>query len=282
MMMKKISGIILLIALSAIMIPSCDIVEEPYLVPVDGGTGPDTLNKVRKVLLEDYTGQKCPNCPEAAEIAHTLKTLHGEQLVLLTVHAGFYSSPDATGNFTADFRTPEGTETNDFYNISLYGYPMGLINRTNYNSLPIVIKDDWETAVAIQLEIEPQADITITNTYNAGTRKLDCLLESEFLEDMDGTYNICVFIVESGIISPQQSEQDVILTYEHNHVLRTSMNGTWGDVVGNNGVALSGSKLTNNYSYTLPAEWNAANCGVVAFIYNTATTEVVQAEEEGF
>ncbi|MCK9400754.1 MAG: Omp28 family outer membrane lipoprotein [Bacteroidales bacterium] len=276
--MKKISKIIALFALSALMIPSCDIVEEPYLVAIAGGNGPGPGDKVRKVLLEDYTGQKCLNCPEAAEIAHTLKTLYGEQLVLLTIHAGSYSTPDATGDFTADFRTQEGAELNSFFGFP--GYPMGMVNRTEFDGFRILLKDSWEAAAAIQTDLEAQVEIIITNTYNTGTSKLDCLLETEFLKDMDGTYNICVFIVESGIISPQETEQGVNLTYEHNHVLRGSMNGTWGDVVGTDGQAISGSALTNSYSYTIPDGWNADNCSVVAFVYNTTTNEVVQAEEK--
>ena len=58
------------------------------------------------------------------------------------------------------------------------------------------------------------------------------------------------------------------------------MNGTWGDVVGTDGQAISGSALTNSYSYTIPDGWNADNCSVVAFVYNTTTNEVVQAEEK--
>ena len=275
--MKKISIILALLALTA-LVPSCDIVEEPYLVPVSGGNGPGPDDYVRKVLLEDYTGQKCPNCPEAAEIAHNLKTLYGEQLILLTVHAGFYATPDATGEFTADFRTMEGTELNTFFEIP--AYPMGMVNRTEYSGSRILLKDSWEAAVAAQTDLEPEAAISITNTYNAGTRKLDCILETEFLETLVGTYNICAFITESGIISPQQTEQDVDTNYVHNHVLRGSMNGTWGDAVGEDGQAISGSIVTNSYSFTLPSGCNADNCAVVAFIYNTATNEVVQAEEK--
>lgn len=273
--MKKISIIIALIGLTA-LIPSCDIVEEPYLVPA-GNNGPGPGENIRKVLLEDFTGQKCPNCPEAAEIAHSLKTIYGEQLILLTVHAGFYSTPDATGDFTADYRTAEGTELNTFFEVP--AYPMGMVNRTEFNGSRILLKDSWESAVAMQAELDAAATITITNTYNAGTRRLDCLLESEFLETRVGTFNICAFITESGIISPQQTEQQVNLTYEHNHVLRGSMNGTWGDAVGEDGQAIAGSVLTNSYSFTLPSGWNADNCTVVAFIYDTESNEVVQAEE---
>ena len=276
--MKKIARIIILIILSAFIIPACDIVEDPYLMRVTGGVVPGPGENVRKVLLEDYTGQKCPNCPAAAEEAHKLKTIYGEQLVLLTIHAGNYSVPDPSGDFTAEYRTQEGADLNVFF--AFPGYPMGLVNRTEFSGSRILLKDSWEAAAAIQTDLEAQVEIIITNTYNTGTSKLDCLLETEFLKDMDGTYNICVFIVESGIISPQETEQGVNLTYEHNHVLRGSMNGTWGDVVGTDGQAISGSALTNSYSYTIPDGWNADNCSVVAFVYNTTTNEVVQAEEK--
>jgi hypothetical protein len=278
MKMKKIFKIPALIALSTILITSCDIVDEPYLVKV-GGTGPVNGENIRKVLLEDFTGQKCPNCPQAAEVAHNLKTIYGEQLVILTVHAGPYSVPESTGNFTADYRTTEGSELNTFFGFP--GYPMGMVNRTEYGGMRILLKDSWEAAVDVQAALEPEAAITITNTYTAGTRFLECTLETEFLVSMEETFNICAFITESGIVSPQQTPQGVNLTYEHNHVLRTSMNGTWGDVVGEDGQFVIGSTVTNSYSYTLPEAWNAENCSVVAFIYNTATNEVVQAEEKG-
>jgi hypothetical protein len=280
MMMKNISKILALIALSAILVPSCDIVEEPYLVPVNGGTGPEPGDNIRKVLLEDFTGQKCPNCPEGADLAHSLKAIYGEQLVILTVHAGYYAIPDATGDFTADFRTTEGTELNDYFEV--YANPLGMVNRTKYSGNRVLQIGDWEAATEIQASLEPEAAITITNNYTPGTRTLQCTLETNYLESMEGTYNICAYITESGIISPQETEQGVNLTYEHNHVLRGSMNGTWGELAGEDGLFIVGTTVTNSYSYILPEAWNAANCSVVAFLYNTATNEVVQAEEKAF
>lgn len=283
--MKKILSIATVIVTFIVTViviaslPSCDIVEKPYLVAVGGGTGPGPDENVRKVLLEDYTGQKCPNCPAAAEIAHNLKTIYGEQLVILTVHSGTYSIPDATGNFTADFRTTEGSELNTFFEFQ--GYPMGMVNRTEYNGSRTMLKDSWEAATEIQTSLDPKAGITITNNYSNGTRTLNCTLETEFLETLVGTFNICAFITESNIISPQLTSQGVNLTYVHNHVLRASMNGTWGDVAGEDGQAVAGVTLTNSYTFTLPEAWDAGNCTVVAFVYNTATNEVVQAEEMG-
>ncbi len=259
------------------ILTACDIVEEPYLVPIDDGGGPNPTDKVRKVLLEDFTGQKCPNCPGAAELARNLQTVHGEQLIVIAVHAGFYSIPAATGEFTADYRTPEGNELNGFFDIQ--GYPSGLVNRAEYLGSRVLFKDSWEAALNAQLELPVQAAIEIENTYNSATRELTTHVHTEFLENLDGTYNICVFLTESGIVSPQQSGSGVIEDYEHNHMLRASFNGAWGSLVGTAGQGLTGEIQNNEYSLSLDAGWNADHCHVVAFVYNTETLEIVQAEE---
>ncbi len=275
--MKGLSKIFALAVISALFITACDIVEEPYLVPIDDGGGPGPVEKERKVLLEDYTGQKCPNCPGAAELAKNLQTIHGEKLIVIALHAGFYAVPAATGDFTADYRTAAGNELNGFFEIQ--GYPSGLINRAPYLGTKVLFKDSWEAAVNAQLALPVQAGIEIDNTYNSGTRHLTCHLHTEFLEDLDGTYNICVFLTESGIVSPQQSGQGVIHDYEHNHLLRASLSGTWGTPVGTTGQATAGSINNNEFSITLDTGWNADHCHVVAFVYNAETLEIVQAEE---
>jgi len=273
--MKRIIIFLTALLTWVVLVPSCDIVEEPYLVPA-GSSGPGPGEAVRKVLLEDYTGHKCPNCPEAAELANSLEHIYHEQLILLTVHAGFYSTPDASGDFTADLRTTEGTETHDYFGI--FAYPAGMVNRTEYKGNKVLFLSFWEEAVEAIVNEPAQAMITLSASYNEGTRSLSCKAETNFLESLPGTYNICVFIAESGIILPQKDEQGIDLDYEHNHVLRASMNGTWGEPVGDNGQATVGILQENEYNYVLPSAWVAENCAIVAFVYDEATREVVQAE----
>jgi thiol-disulfide isomerase/thioredoxin len=276
----KLPVIVIGIVIGIALIPGCDIVEEPYLVQVGDNDTNGTGVHFRKVLLEDYTGQKCPNCPEAAEIAHNLQTIYGDKVVVIALHAGFYSVPEETGNFTADYRTSVGNDLNAYF--AFPAYPMGMVNRTAFSGSTILLKDSWESAVEAQLELDPEASIEITNTYFPSDRKLDCTVETEFLTDKEGIYNICVFVMESLIVSPQQTEGGVVTDYVHNHMLRASMNGTWGELVGADGSAVNGVKVSNSYTMNLPAGWNDVNCAVVAFVYNNETLEVVQAEEEAF
>ena len=113
---------------------SCDKLKEPYFTePVvqESDTialeAADTLNFDGKVvvLLEDYTGVRCVNCPAAAEIASNLQAQYGEHLVVLGVHPKS-ALQNPAGGFP-DFRTDDGNEWNNYFNIS--AYPTGTVNR---------------------------------------------------------------------------------------------------------------------------------------------------------
>lgn len=279
--MYHFSRAFLISTIIVIFIAGCDIVDEPYLQPA--GTikpPPDTGDIIRKVLLEDFTGHKCPNCPEAADLVRNqLKPVFGAQLIVISVHAGNFAEPSATGEFTADYRTSVGNDLNSYFSIP--GYPTGMVNRTPYKGSTVLFTGSWQGALQAQVDLPVQANIVISNQYNSSTRELTCTLESTFFETLSGTFNICVYLTESGIISAQQNESQVDPDYEHNHMLRASLNGTWGELVGEDGLAVADIELTDVFSITLDNGWNAGNCHVVAFIYNNDTKEILQAEEAG-
>ncbi|MBE9483961.1 MAG: Omp28-related outer membrane protein [Bacteroidetes bacterium] len=270
---------IYILAIMGLLFGACDKIEEPYLVETDG-SGPVPGEKVRKVLLEEFTGHICVNCPEATKLANDLKLVFGEQLVLLSIHAGDLAIPSGTP-YTADYRTPTGTGMFNYY--QPMGVPMGMVNRSPYQGSTVLFKDSWEPAIQDLIDIPPDAFIEIETVYNDGTRKLDIHVHTEFLKDLDRTYNLSVFIMESGIVSAQKNDEASIgpspdwFDYEHNHMLRKSLNGTWGDFLADQ--PASGTIMSKDYSITLDAEWEAGQCGVIAIALDSETYEILQVEE---
>ena len=70
--------LVLLLTVIALLffINACDKIEGQYKQAVVADTSSiDTSNIVpkRKILLEDFTAHKCPNCPAASRIARDLK-----------------------------------------------------------------------------------------------------------------------------------------------------------------------------------------------------------------
>jgi hypothetical protein len=80
-----------------------------------------------------------------------------------------------------------------------------------------------------------------------------------------------------------QSPSD-ILNYEHRHVLRVSMNSSWGDTTFAGNIVVNDS-TSHTYTLTLNSGRNENKCYVVTYIYDddplSATyKEVLQVEEE--
>ena len=123
------------------------------------------------------------------------------------------------------------------------------------------------------------------------------LIFSRVENSLENNYNLVVCLTENNIINWQKDGQDNIEDYEHNHVLRTviyddkiSMQQDFenGEIIENNfQINLSELEQYNiDYSNNIAelgngnaGNWNANNISVVAYIYNTITKEIVQAEE---
>lgn len=286
--MKNTATAFLLPLFVGLCLSSCDKVNDPYNTSGPVGGGDTTVVKVRKVLLEDYTGHRCGNCPPAAVTAQTLKTTYGEKLVVMTIHAGFFAEPKAAP-YGYDFRN---TVSDDYDNFFVDGAPnpLGMVNRREYPANNH-IKDfgEWGTLVGAALSEAPDAHIEITNLYNTTSRQLSTKVRTEFLNPLTGDYKLAVLLVEDSIVKPQKFYYPApgkdSLTYVHHHVLRDAIsNDSWGDLIATGSVA-AGDTVSVSLSYDLPLNFKGLvprenHCYVVAYVYNATTYEVIQVEEK--
>jgi hypothetical protein len=266
------------------IITSCDKIEAPFERQSDHGN--DTTSAVRKVLLEDYTGHKCINCPTAAVTAQDLKDDYGDRLVLLSIHAGIWALPDASGDYTTDFRTPAGDEFDTYFGVSDIGNPNGMVNRTVYNQSLILGPGMWGAAIQQIINNPPDATIELALTFDLPSRKLGGDCHVQFLNPLTGRFMLCLYLIENDIVAAQKNNNTTIgptpdwINYVHEHVLRGAINGTWGEEI-TTGTAQTTIQYHITFSYfEIKAEWKPENCKVVAFIYNSDSKEVIQAEEE--
>jgi len=272
----------LLLALSLI---ACDQVEQPYESVQDGGGGSGDA-VVRKVLLEDMTGHRCNNCPAAAAQATALQAIHGEDLVVIAVHCvnGFSApqNPIGDGILDSDHRTPEGTAYESAFGITFL--PTGLISRRPYNSVLQISDGDWGDAVNAII-----GDSTVLHlwfdalTYGGGN--VGTTVKLALLGPITGDHNLVVALTEDHVIDWQidaNATPPEIPDYDHRHMLRGNLNGTWG-VPAIVGAANTGDTLTFTYAQPLPGNvLEPANCALVAYVYDVATKEVMQVEERKF
>lgn len=255
---------------------SCDKLDKPYFIePVVSDTIPltkdDTINFDGKivVLLEDYTGVKCNNCPAAGEIALQLQQQYGHQLIVLGVHPkGALQNP--AGGFP-DFRTDDGNEWNNTFNIG--AYPNGLVNRNG-----VVGPAEWATAVGDVIDNPAPARMVIKSEYDDADRELRLSVHTKILTDLPKS-NLTICMMEDNILGKQVTSNGIDTAYMHRHVFRGTADGaTWGRSLGDEELK-AGMNFITNFKFNVDEKYYDEEFYIVAFLADANSKSIYMTAE---
>ncbi len=238
----------------------------------------------QKVLVEDYTGHTCGNCPRASRAAYALKPLYGSKLIIIAVHAGFFAWVQ-NPNYTYNFQTAAGTAWDNFFGISNAGNPNGMVNRRKVNGNFVIPYTAWGSNAQNIFDAKgnsPDAVIQIINEFDNASRMLNTEVWCALLKDFTGSYKMQLCLIEDSIIKWQKDYDftpEDIPDYVHRDALRGDINGIWGEEI-ISGFGASQTIIRKTYSTSVNSEFNEAHCKVLAFLYRDSDKEIVQANEE--
>lgn len=278
--MRHLTTALILLAL----LPGCDQIQEP------GGKGsgpslPGNSTVTRNVLLEDCTGFQCTNCPAAAITAQQLKTVYGDRLVVVGVHMGHFADPSPGTNYLTNFHTTAGDEYKTTFGIDFY--PAGLVSRKQaYPGIYGYAHGNWSSAVASLIDQEAEMNLWLGPiTYDATANTVSGTVNAAILKPVTSARNLTLYLTEDHVADWQLDNGVNVPNYDHRHVLRAALNGTWGEELVA-GSAQVGDTLTRAFTYPVPGNvLHPENCALVAYAYSTTGTdryEVKQATELKF
>jgi len=295
----KIIQLALYISIGIFVSTACDKIDAPYVIPNEPKDTaacpvpdfPAVTAHYKRALIEDYTGHNCPNCPRAGLIAADLKEQYQDSVVVVAVHAGFFAKVSANDPVWAyDFRTPAGTEWDNFFQIGAVGNPNGMISRKGYpDNQHVLSPPAWANAVKSAVSEAPLMDLQLITEYNAGEDKLCIHAKTTFLQTIsERALNLSIIITEDSIVQAQKNSDPTvgptpqILDYVHMHVMRGAVNGIWGTPI-HSLYELSNAPVIKTFPVHL-SDFNLntmipKNCHVVAFVYDISTKEVLQVAE---
>jgi len=234
------------------------------------------FDKTPKVLIDDFTGHRCGNCPKAhRELASILAT-YGSKVIPVAVHNSDHFT-DTNDDFPTDFTCAAANALGSFFDVS--SKPKGMVNRKGADGAKLKNYSEWSALVATALTKTPTVGIALESKTDGNLLTVDAYIKA--FEQQDTSLYLQVYLIESHIVADQEDYDESpshIEEYEHNHVLRASMNGDMG-VLLYKGVISKNEILNRQYQYTLKSEWNKENMAVVAFVYNAKTYEILQSVE---
>lgn len=294
----KIQHIIVLFLLSGLFWVGCDRVDDG-LVVTNVQEIPQNTDTVfvmdsvfvnqKQVLLEDFTGHKCVNCPEAGIAAHEWAENYDHRLVIYAVHAGFQAFPDNSGDYTYDFTNPTGDEIFNYFDQPFN--PTGTVNRVEYdgNYILIFAIGDWAEAIAVEMAKPNVIDMTLVNKYFPNTNSVQISISAAINAPLESKYKLVVMIVEDLIIKPQKNNNEEIgpvpdwLDFHHRNVLRDAVTATFGQYISADGSVVQGETYYNQFYYTLDKPWvsDTADYNIISYIFDETNDNILQVAELG-
>lgn len=213
---------------------------------------------VRNVLLEEFTTEKCTNCPRVANYVHAAMTdpeFEG-RLNTMENHAGYY-----TDSFTADFHNSwTWFYDNEYAPAVVYDRAVmdgGITPVTSPASKDVLFlmlraRMKQEAFVSLKIKADVDEENQLVNVTVTGERA-----KEKFTENAP---RITVVLTETNLEAISQAGASG--TYIHYNVGRR-VNSTWGDVIEWDG---------DNYTYTCSIpyskNYDMSNLGVLAFVHD--------------
>lgn len=262
----------LLVAIGT-LVSACDIIKgprrevKPNLVCSDTIT-PVPLTGLKNVLIEEYTGYTCGNCPPAAETAKNLTSQFPGRVFVMTVHAGFFAEP--IPSHPEDYRTPVGTELDQFFGMSNAGNPNGMVDRKAFNSQQILAPSSWSGAVNARLQDALVADMALATRYEAATRTVVITTHVKYNQMGEPEDRLVLHILEDSIVGFQKDYRyrpnENITNYVHRYVLRGSVTPAFGLAIAEGGAPVQGQSYKCTYRYVLPEGINPQQAYIIGYI----------------
>ena len=252
MKLKKLIYNVSLFAVGLTLAACSDIAEDDrfeYVEPAE---------VAKRVLIEDFTGQRCLNCPLGTEVIEQIMADYGEDsgiAVGLYVGALGYLPNVNPMPFTCDesqwYYTTGGVDQSP--------QPIARIDRGDFN----FNRKTWATAVRDRIQQKAQLMLEATCNYDEASRNVEITVSADGVENING--KLQVWLTEDNIVSAQMlpgGSSDP--NYVHNHVFRATVNAQAGDDIS----IAQGENVTRTFTYTVSEDWKPEDMSVVTFVFN--------------
>ncbi len=234
----------------------------------------------KKVVVEEFSGIRCVNCPAGNAYIVDVSDQNPGKVISMTLHASEFANPLPFSN--ESFETEETKFLSEFLNVR--GYPSASVDRLVYAGQDDISMlapySNWGIAIDERLATSPKVNIELSAEYDASDRSIRVQTDMIYTESVPGTHHLSVFLLENGIIDPQQTSDTenhptgIIMSYEHNHVVRKMLTVSQGIPLPNDGMD-AGWTIVRILEDNLDEAWVAENCEIVAVVHQTGDSKEV-------
>jgi hypothetical protein len=240
------------------------------------GSFPSTPNP-HNVLVEEFTGQGCSNCPAAHDLLKTSAAANPNRINIIGLYIYGPTQGKPPHGSIHDFRDSIANRINSQVYNGLNNLPSGGVDRVAIAGQVSLAKDLWVNAINTQLTTVDSLNIDVDTRYNA-TADIDTIIvKVTYIKEVKTIQNLSVVIVEDSMRDFQENGLHIEADYLFTNVFRDMVTPVPGGVeIGlDRPVKEPGRVYQKIYTYkpkprTLVGEpaIKPKNCKVIAFVNN--------------
>ena len=278
----------LVLALSIVLalFPGCE--ETPPFIdftdPGDSDTGyiADTIAgpQHKAVLIEDITGVRCVNCPNAAAKIREIVAAKSEDSVIAMALYPWPTNTNSNYGNTIPYpgfpKLANDTCSQIVESVGIpTGLPSGYVDRYNFPPIITKTKDVVSWANLVNQRLKGNTPVNIYLKESVSGKKITLDVKIHYTQNVSGKHKFAVYLTEDSIVSKQKGNSGEMDGYVHNHALRHTFDLAVGRPL--KGTLSRGKTYDKHYEYELPpgSPIRLKHCHVVCVVMVAETDEVL-------
>jgi len=241
----------------------------------------------KNALLEDVSGVKCVNCPDATVIAKSIMKAFPGRVYTTVMHPNLNSLSSFVSPITKagheskyDFRTDDAKEILELCGIP-GALPRGFINRRKFSDQPnrFIGRTDWYVKCEQEIQGTTPVNIDIESTFDDVKQEGIANVKFTYTSAVTNKQYFSILLIEDSIIDVQEYQDPITFEvkynnqYVHMFVLRDVVTFAQGDVVAKDTATsfVPGRVFEKEYKYTMNVsetiKINPKNAKLLVFVH---------------
>jgi len=230
-----------------------------------------TNAQVKKVLLEQFTGNWCGWCVDGSVVMDSILKTYPDQVIGVKIHNG------------DSMALPEESIIRSA--LGATSFPTGAVDRKSFGGTIAQNRGNWFSVCQTAITASPKCDVQLAYAINEQTRQLMATIYCTMLQTVNSTLNFNVYIIEDSVSgkgtgwdqsnylsnragyenNPYYKLPAKIEGYQHMKVVRAFLGGAFGtgDIPK---PAVSGQVYSYDFVYDLPANWKIKDLHFVGLV----------------
>ena len=237
------------------------------------------------ILVEDFTGQGCSNCPAAHETLRKLDSVNSGRLNIVGLYIQNFSQTTPPTGAKYDFRDSTASDIGTTVYGGIGSMPIAGIDRIPVSGSTLIYQGNWSSTITNQMAIQDSLNLKVTSGYDTTTGYDTITATITYTQPVSSSHNLSIVIVEDSMVDIQEYPAfDPVYpsgfdnNYVFTNVFRAMVSSApFGDPVLASMVSKEAGRVyRHTYIYKLKPGVIPSHCRVIAFVSNTSDKHIIQ------